>query len=809
MSVPLQHERGKSFDRGAFKEPPKCFRPGVLFPVLCCEDLHGLTGNFSNLKEKGIGWVAPWLIPASRYGRYTGSTLPIDYDTDEYWCALEAVRTAAEQAGIPIILHDEAGWPSGQAGGRVLEQGGEPWMRHILSRSKDDAPRAEPCKKGSINPELPQPDLLNPAVGRAVVELVLEKHRAKLGGKFPACMPWIYADEPTFGGIGHDPVQEFIWTPGLENSFAERYGYDLEPFLPTLTEPELLPLSREAAQARVDYFDLLADLFERSYLNPIFRWCEQNKVICGGHLLLDHDPRRFLEGGHGHLLRSLRHFRIPGVDSIFQESHPLKRSHHFPKYASSIARQTGRLCSSMPFGASSCAVTPSIFKWTIDHQLVRGINLFLLWGYSPNADIRYQWSRPVFGHFGPLWKYMDVAYDYTARLSYLLALGAPECRIALYFDMRSIWAGEPWRDRAIEMQEAIARKLLETQHDFDFIDDLALKTATVSTDGRLLVGEMTYDTLVVPATEWMELEARKTVSSFRAAGGTVLDGVDDAIPDAPIIRTATPQPGLRVCKRNLPGESLYFLVNEGNVPIETSALFPETAGPHRLNPEDGTTVPEYAEAEQGGMVVALILVPWESRVYQFVRGCEHAGDRPAPAPTLSGGEDISNWSLRIAEQCIIQEGKIQTLHQRGRAFEPSELGDWCRSLSEDFSGTAEYRAEFSLEAGQRDTDWTLDLGQVCCACTVSINGIPVGRRLWAPFTFTLPSKALADRNVLLVEVSNTLSNLFTSPDYLDKVDSIYSPEGARYVRILEEWEKEARPSGLHGPVRLRRALLRG
>jgi hypothetical protein len=53
-----------------------------------------------------------------------------------------------------------------------------------------------------------------------------------------------------------------------------------------------------------------------------------------------------------------------------------------------------------------------------------------------------------------------------------------------------------------------------------------------------------------------------------------------------------------------------------------------------------------------------------------------------------------------------------------------------------------------------------------------------------------------------VDVSNTLSNLFTSPDYLDRVDSIYSPEGARYVRILEAWEKETRPSGLFGPVRL-------
>ena len=80
------------------------------------------------------------------------------------------------------------------------------------------------------------------------------------------------------------------------------------------------------------------------------------------------------------------------------------------------------------------------------------------------------------------------------------------------------------------------------------------------------------------------------------------------------------------------------------------------------------------------------------------------------------------------------------------------------------------------------------------------------RKLWAPFAFDLPPETLKDHNVLTIDVSNTLSNLFTSPDYLERVDSIYSPAGARYVRILETWGKETRPSGLFGPVQLLRTL---
>lgn len=786
----------KNFDEKTFKTPPLFFRPGVMFPVLCKEDLCGLTEKFRDLKDKGVGWVAPWIYPASRYEKYTGSTLGIDYDTPEYWRALKTIQAASEESGLPIILHEEPGWPSGQAGGKVLEQGGTQWIRQILRPTPSNPLHFEPLQKGSINPDTPQPDLLNPAVGRAAVELAHQRHLEQLGGSLPECMPWIYADEPTYGGIGHHPVKEFIWTPGLEKLFSERYGYRIEPFLPELTDHTLTTLPSETAQARIDYFDLLAHLFETNYLNPVFEWCENNGVSAGGHFLLDHDPRRFMEGGHGHLLRSLRQFHIPGIDTIFQESHPHKRSHHFPKYASSIARQTGRYCSSMPFGASSCAVTPAIFKWTIDHELVRGINLFLPWSYSPNDDIHYQWSRPVFGRFGPLWKHMDIAYLYTARLSYLLSCGTPECRTALYFDMRSIWAGEPWKTQAIDAQESIAQTLLETQHDFDFVDDLALTEATLSPDGNLLVGNMAYDTLILPETDWMEADARTTVEKFKQAGGTVQT---HGTPKTPLIRTTTPQPELRVCKRNLPKESIYFLVNEGNDPIETTALFPETNLPERLDPETGTITPAFAEQKEDLIQIPLSMAPWESRVYRFADGMESA-----PPIRQAGHTVLKDWSFRIEEQTIIQQDKIIPRSSTENDFQKTELKDWCEFLGDHFTGTVRYQTRFNLTPEEQQQGVTLDLGDIQSACTVSVNGQPIGRKLWGPYTFNLPATTLTETNVLTVDVSNTLSNLFTSPDYLNQVDSIYSPEGARYVRILEAWEKETRPSGLFGPVRLLR-----
>jgi hypothetical protein len=300
MKTLIQNKYSNDFDADAFQNPEQFFRPGVLYPVLCEADLSGLVDKFNDLKAKGVGRVAPWLISASRYEKYTCSTLGIDYDSPEYWQALKTIQAAAEATEMSVILHDESGGPSGQAGGKVLERGGSDWMRHTLKATASNPLNAEPLEKGSINPNTPQPDLLKPAVGAAVLELVHKKHQAQFGGPLPECMPWVYAAEPTFGDIGHDPIKEFIWTPGLENLFEERYGYSIEPFLPELTDETLETLPQQIAQVRVDYFDLLARLFATSYLKPIFEWCEQNQVACGGHLLLEHDPRRFMEGGYGH-----------------------------------------------------------------------------------------------------------------------------------------------------------------------------------------------------------------------------------------------------------------------------------------------------------------------------------------------------------------------------------------------------------------------------------------------------------------------------------------------------------------------------
>jgi hypothetical protein len=73
-----------------------------------------------------------------------------------------------------------------------------------------------------------------------------------------------------------------------------------------------------------------------------------------------------------------------------------------------------------------------------------------------------------------------------------------------------------------------------------------------------------------------------------------------------------------------------------------------------------------------------------------------------------------------------------------------------------FSGTIKYTAEFKL--AQRPGKLELDLGDVRDAAAVYINGKPVGKRIWAPYTFDITKRVKKGTNTVLVEVRNSLAN---------------------------------------------------
>ena len=400
-------------------------------------------------------------------------------------------------------------------------------------------------------------------------------------------------------------------------------------------------------------------------------------------------------------------------------------------------------------------------------------------------------TRPHFGPVNPLWKYSRLWHDRFGRLCYLLRQGRAAVTTAVYYDVRSIWAGGQARARAIQQHEAVSAALLQRQCDFDFVDDDALAGARVS-GNVLAVGRMRYDTVVLPTSDWLDAAARAKLSAFAAAGGNVVDGGGlDAI--RAVVELSPPCASMRVCKRVTGRKTLYYLVNEGAAPAAVRLSFAEPGDVVLADPDDG----RFYKVKSSGGGVAWTFPAYGSAV--FMVGVRPDAARPAPA---AGGPAISlaaGWRLRPLRQYSADVNNCDPRAVRVAA-RPVELGDWRPWLGEHFSGDAEYAVDFEYHGGG---DAVLDLGDVRYACSAVLNGQPLGERAWPPYSFRVAKLLRRGRNRLTVTVTNTLANAIADPEALASWRQRYPDRPLDYDQRQRAFEVDSLPSGLFGPVTLR------
>ena len=122
---------------------------------------------------------------------------------------------------------------------------------------------------------------------------------------------------------------------------------------------------------------------------------------------------------------------------------------------------------------------------------------------------------------------------------------------------------------------------------------------------------------------------------------------------------------------------------------------------------------------------------------------------------------------------------------------------WRKVLGDIYSGDVEYIVRFRCTKSVKETAQVLDLGDVRYVCHISLNGEPLGKRLWQPFVYDIKGKIITGYNVLKVTITNTLANQYTYTKALDKWP--IKRLGPYHSETLG-FEKESVSSGLYGPV---------
>ena len=770
--------------------PPEC-SPAYFWQINGQVDIPMLIDELRAMHANGLNAVCLHPFPDEFRPKMMPARVSIPYLSPEWLAMTRALCEECRRLGMNYWLYDEGGWPSGGAGGQVWQNAKdkEAVQQRVYKLENGQAV----LKILGANPQVaaPYPDVLNPAVTREFLRITHEQYAKYLGEFFGREITFVFTDEP---GTAHCSPGTLGSTADFIAQFRKLKGYDVTPFLPALLAVEKGDEPSEVTTARMDYHDVLSTLFARRFLAPIRRWCRRHGLLSGGHFSGEDTPAGNRFGTYGNIMQSLRMLDVPGVDAIWRQLFPGQRVHPFPKYASSAAHQNGnRFALAEIFAVYGNAMSPAEMRWLVDYMLVRGINLIVPSKISTcHREHFMSGIRPHFGRVNPLWPYMKEYHQYIERSCHLLSLGKPHCPSAVYFDIRSIWAGGTAMAEAIRHHEDVAKAMSEKQCDFDYLDDDALAKARVK-NGSLLVGKMRYRCLVIPTAGHMSDAAKNTLQAFTQAGGTVLDAASaDKAERSAII--SPDNPAIRVCKRVVGSNAIYFVVNESAEAQSFAITLPEKKAVSHYSPEDNRVTA--LTSDQGRF-------SWHLPAYSatfFITGAIAGVGKPRhPTPAEVAPSVLQRldgaWTIQARRRIYpgTDDFVCEDLHEAPR---PCALGDWRPVLGNDFSGEATYRCTFTLAQAQRII---LDLGDVGYACKVAVNGKALPPKFLPPYCFDISAVVRAGRNDLDVTVANTLANAL-APDAVLKQWADKWP--LQYEDKQRPFENEHHESGLFGPVTL-------
>lgn len=524
-----------------WNEPPPEDRP--------LQIVHGIPPSRANLEgmryyqDLGLGGV----VANTAFGEYLRS--------EQNWETLLAGVEACQKLGLIVWLYDEDGYPSGAAGGLVLED--DPAFEALAltyDASSQDPFVVRPAYEhthasNNFYAARRYANLLDDRACRSFIRQTHQAYFQRLESHFGHTIQAFFTDEPSLvavniGQLGEetrkkvrvvDPLDPDVqplpcvpWAHDLPEQYEKRYGEDLLAVRGRLFTGE----SDDDRRVRRRFWALVADLTSERFFGSIQEWCKAHGVASSGHTLweeqvLHHVP---IEGNG---LAALMRMDIPGLDLLNSDPQAVIHSGWMTAaLPSSAAMLSGRrrvMTEVSDFsqklggaGPVSLEEMQAVAAW----QAAWGVTDFTLY-YAPGdreADDTRAYCR------------------YVGRLNSLLKPARLETDTLLYYPIHDLWAEyRPVAEKlTLESQTARARQIVSsfmrlgqtlqrTQTSFTLIDHECLGRATIGDDGRLAIGARRFESLVLPVDVELPAAAAEVVQRFRQAGGNVVRDKQTAV----------------------------------------------------------------------------------------------------------------------------------------------------------------------------------------------------------------------------------------------------------------------------------------
>lgn len=363
------------------------------------------------------------------------------------------------------------------------------------------------------------------------IEVTHEVYKRELGHEFGKSIPAIFTDEPQFARktrlkYATDRMCVYLpYTDDLEETFKAQYGHSLLDAL-----PELFWERKEemVSQIRYEYHDHVCERFAEAFADTLGDWCKENDIMLTGHMMKEPTLKEQTYA-LGEAMRSYRSFQLPGIDMLCD-----RRELSTAKQAQSAAHQYG--CPGVMselYGVTNWDFDFRGHKLQGDWQAALGVTVrvpHLTWT-SMAGEAKRDYPASI-GYQSPWYKEYKYIEDYFARINTLMTRGKADVKIGVIHPIESYWLywGSEENTGAIceEMEknfDNLIKWLLYGTLDFDFISESLfpdLCCMNEISEGALKVGEMEYDTIVVPNCVTLRRSTFERLSAWKKQGGNVI-----------------------------------------------------------------------------------------------------------------------------------------------------------------------------------------------------------------------------------------------------------------------------------------------
>ncbi len=382
------------------------------------------------------------------------------------------------------------------------------------------------------------------------IDLTYNFYKDAVGEEFDKTVPSIFTDEPQFTRKGmltyaRDKVDVTLpWSDDLPQTFEESYGENLIESFPELIWD--LP-DGKISTVRYHYHDHVAERFASAFADSCGEWCKNNNLKLTGHMYGE-PTLKTQTWALGETMRSYRSFQIPGIDMLAS-----RLEYTTAKQCQSAVHQFGYegMLSEL-YGVTGWDFDFRGHKIHGDWQAALGVTIrvpHLSW-YTMKGEAKRDYPASI--HYQSPW-YKEYGYveDHFARVATAMTRGMPEVKVAVIHPVESYWLhwGPEEQTAAIREEKEnnfqnLTKWLLQGNIDFDFISESLFPLQCEKASAPLAVGNMTYDTVIVPACETLRSTTLERLESFRKAGGRLI-----FLGNAPTLENAIPsaRPGKLFC----------------------------------------------------------------------------------------------------------------------------------------------------------------------------------------------------------------------------------------------------------------------